>query len=57
LYFVAYPITPKTQKKMARSVMALLLAVFFMAGCTKENNNKVPTADAGPRKTLMLRTW
>ena len=41
---------------MTRTVIALLLAVSVLAGCKKENNNQVPTADAGPAQSITLPT-
>jgi hypothetical protein len=39
---------------MSRSLFVLLFAVSVLASCKKENNNKVPTVDAGPAQSITL---
>ena len=41
---------------MSRSLFVLLIAVSVFASCKKENNNKVPNANAGPAQSITLPT-
>lgn len=41
---------------MSNKLIVLLLSVAVLAGCKKENNNKVPKANAGPAQTITLPT-